>query len=169
MQGPIGQPGNDGLPGRDCEQQPDYSTGILLVKHSQSSIIPECESNHAKLWEGFSLLYIEGNEKSHNQDLGTYVFGFQINMRHIYYQIDGVHKHFFFPKLNICINKHMPSDTKKSNKTYIFFLNCFQVSPALVSGNSPPCRSCSAISITCVTTLAETINRTGSVPTRHYR
>lgn len=74
MQGPIGQPGNDGLPGRDCEQQPDYSTGILLVKHSQSSIIPECESNHAKLWEGFSLLYIEGNEKSHNQDLGTYIW-----------------------------------------------------------------------------------------------
>lgn len=24
-----------------------------------------------KLWEGYSLLYIEGNEKSHNQDLGS--------------------------------------------------------------------------------------------------
>lgn len=71
MQGAPGLPGNDGPPGRPCESQPDYSTGILLVKHSQSSTIPECEPTHSKLWDGFSLLYIEGNEKSHNQDLGN--------------------------------------------------------------------------------------------------
>jgi hypothetical protein len=45
--------------------------GILLVKHSQSQIVPVCEPGHVKLWEGYSLLYIEGNERGHNLDLGT--------------------------------------------------------------------------------------------------
>lgn len=72
----MGQSGNTGPPGRACESQPDYSTGILLVKHSQSSTTPECESGHVKLWDGYSLLYIEGNEKSHNQDLGKYYYTF---------------------------------------------------------------------------------------------
>lgn len=75
VKGQPGLQGKDGLPGRDCETQSDYSTGILLVKHSQSTEIPKCEPNHFKLWDGYSLLYIEGNEKSHNQDLGTfYIF-----------------------------------------------------------------------------------------------
>jgi integrin beta 8 len=29
-----------------------------------------CPEGQTKLWDGYSLLYIEGNEKSHNQDLG---------------------------------------------------------------------------------------------------
>jgi len=45
-------------------------TGILLVKHSQTDMVPECYPGHHKLWDGYSLLYIEGNEKAHNQDLG---------------------------------------------------------------------------------------------------
>jgi len=45
-------------------------TGILLVRHSQTSEVPQCEAGHIKLWDGYSLLYIEGNEKAHNQDLG---------------------------------------------------------------------------------------------------
>lgn len=26
------------------------------------------------LWEGFSLLYLEGQERAHTQDLGKYIF-----------------------------------------------------------------------------------------------
>lgn len=80
----MGQSGNPGQPGKACELQPDYSTGILLVKHSQSSTTPECEPNHVKLWDGYSLLYIEGNEKSHNQDLGKYtLFSLELNVKSI--------------------------------------------------------------------------------------
>ena len=43
----------------------------MLVRHSQSSSIPLCGPGENKLWDGYSLLYIEGNEKSHHQDLGT--------------------------------------------------------------------------------------------------
>jgi collagen type IV alpha len=32
--------------------------------------IPRCESGHIKLWDGYSLLYVQGNEKAHSQDLG---------------------------------------------------------------------------------------------------
>lgn len=63
-------PGDKGEPGLSCSAAADYSTGILLVKHSQSTEIPRCESGHVQLWTGYSLLYIEGNEKAHHQDLG---------------------------------------------------------------------------------------------------
>ena len=46
-------------------------SGTLLVRHSQSNTIPQCEPGHIKLWEGYSLLYVEGNEKAHSQDLGA--------------------------------------------------------------------------------------------------
>lgn len=62
--GPPGNPGPVGLPGGD------YLMGILLVRHSQSSTVPTCFNGMTQLWDGYSLLYIEGNEKSHNQDLG---------------------------------------------------------------------------------------------------
>ncbi|KFM82019.1 Collagen alpha-2(IV) chain, partial [Stegodyphus mimosarum] len=44
--------------------------GMLVVRHSQSYNIPQCPRGMRKMWDGYSLLYIEGNEKSHNQDLG---------------------------------------------------------------------------------------------------
>lgn len=70
MQGQPGPPGPRGVDGAPCAQDENYETGILLVKHSQSTVVPGCEPGHTKLWDGYSLLYIEGNEKSHNQDLG---------------------------------------------------------------------------------------------------
>ena len=33
-------------------------------------MVPECPRGQTKLWDGYSLLYIEGNEKAHHQDLG---------------------------------------------------------------------------------------------------
>jgi len=74
-----GRPGDPGLPGLegtagrdgdDCRVDLDYFTGNMLVRHSQSSSIPLCSDDEIKLWDGYSLLYIEGNEKSHHQDLG---------------------------------------------------------------------------------------------------
>ena len=71
VQGPRGPDGQKGEPGLECTETPDYLTGILLVRHSQTQRVPQCEPGHIRLWEGYSLLYIEGNEKAHHQDLGT--------------------------------------------------------------------------------------------------
>lgn len=62
--GTIGPRGIPGSVGRS------HSIGYTLVKHSQSTQIPMCPQGMAKLWEGYSLLYVEGQEKAHNQDLG---------------------------------------------------------------------------------------------------
>lgn len=78
--GPVGQPGFDGThglpglkgePGEPCSQAQDYFSGNLLVKHSQSEEIPTCDAGHIKLWDGYSLLYVDGNDYPHNQDLGS--------------------------------------------------------------------------------------------------
>ena len=52
------------MPGRSV------SVGYLLVKHSQTEQKPMCPVGMSKLWDGYSLLYFEGQEKAHNQDLG---------------------------------------------------------------------------------------------------
>lgn len=70
LQGPVGVPGPGGEPGQPCEAASDYLTGILLVKHSQSQSVPVCDAGHIKLWDGFSLLYTDGDERAHSQDLG---------------------------------------------------------------------------------------------------
>lgn len=44
--------------------------GFLLVMHSQSKVVPSCPHNMRVLWAGYSLLYLEGQEKAHTQDLG---------------------------------------------------------------------------------------------------
>ena len=62
--GHPGIPGHPGMPGRSV------SVGYLLVKHSQSEQTPMCPVGMSKLWDGYSLLYFEGQEKAHNQDLG---------------------------------------------------------------------------------------------------
>lgn len=68
--GAIGERGFKGEPGAPCVEVSDYLTGTLLVRHSQSREVPQCERGHTKIWEGYSLLYVSGNEKPHGQDLG---------------------------------------------------------------------------------------------------
>lgn len=77
--GPPGFPGptgSQGLPGKPGLQGPpgsvarSRSIGYTLVKHSQNNQVPMCPQGMAQLWEGYSLLYVEGQEKAHNQDLG---------------------------------------------------------------------------------------------------
>lgn len=65
--GHRGNPGTTGLPGMPGRS---VSVGYLLVKHSQSEEKPMCPVGMSKLWDGYSLLYFEGQEKAHNQDLG---------------------------------------------------------------------------------------------------
>lgn len=78
--GPSGMSGMDGIdgangpkgePGRDCSESSDVDSGILLVKHSQSTAIPRCDYGQTELWHGYSLLYVDGNDYAHNQDLGS--------------------------------------------------------------------------------------------------
>lgn len=64
LPGAVGRPGVPGV-GRSV------GVGYTLVKHSQNSQVPMCPQGMAKLWDGYSLLYVEGQEKAHNQDLGT--------------------------------------------------------------------------------------------------
>uniref|UniRef100_A0A3B5BCW3 Collagen, type IV, alpha 6 n=1 Tax=Stegastes partitus TaxID=144197 RepID=A0A3B5BCW3_9TELE len=64
LPGAVGRPGSPGSVGRS------FSIGFTLVKHSQNAQPPMCPQGMSKLWEGYSLLYVEGQEKAHNQDLG---------------------------------------------------------------------------------------------------
>lgn len=64
--GDIGPLGDQGPKGQTIQMNP----GFLLVVHSQSVLVPNCPSNMKKLWEGYSLLYLEGQERAHTQDLG---------------------------------------------------------------------------------------------------
>lgn len=61
--GPIGDRGNPG-------PSKSLNSGFLLVRHSQSKYIPTCPFGMRPLWDGYSLLYLEGQEKAHTQDLG---------------------------------------------------------------------------------------------------
>ena len=71
VNGISGRKGPKGFQGPSCTHQSDYVTGQLLVKHSQSALVPECEAGQTKLWDGYSLLYVDGNDYPHNQDLGS--------------------------------------------------------------------------------------------------
>uniref|UniRef100_A0A8D3DLG1 Collagen IV NC1 domain-containing protein n=1 Tax=Scophthalmus maximus TaxID=52904 RepID=A0A8D3DLG1_SCOMX len=66
----AGLPGASGRPGIPGGVSRSVSIGYTLVKHSQDSQVPMCPQGMAKLWDGYSLLYVEGQEKAHNQDLG---------------------------------------------------------------------------------------------------
>ena len=60
-------PGRNGLPGPSGHVRPP---GQLIVRHSQTVQVPVCPPGMKKLWDGYSLLYLEGSEKAHGQDLG---------------------------------------------------------------------------------------------------
>uniref|UniRef100_A0A8C8DUG4 Collagen IV NC1 domain-containing protein n=1 Tax=Oryzias sinensis TaxID=183150 RepID=A0A8C8DUG4_9TELE len=79
--GQMGHPGLEGMEGTPSTvslqrytrlylNDDHISVGYLLVKHSQSEEKPMCPVGMSKLWDGYSLLYFEGQEKAHNQDLG---------------------------------------------------------------------------------------------------
>lgn len=60
--GPQGQPG---LPG-----SASAAHGFLITRHSQSTEVPTCPLGTSVIYDGYSLLYVQGNERAHGQDLG---------------------------------------------------------------------------------------------------
>ncbi|CAH6779678.1 unknown_gene_14286 [Phodopus roborovskii] len=76
-----GQPGTrglDGPPGPDGMQGPpgppgttSVAHGFLITRHSQTTDAPQCPQGTVHIYEGFSLLYVQGNKRAHGQDLGT--------------------------------------------------------------------------------------------------
>ncbi|KAM6948630.1 uncharacterized protein FYW47_016575 [Aplochiton taeniatus] len=66
LQGPPGPPGLPGEPGHAGT----IGSGFLLVIHSQSVEVPRCPQHSSQLWTGYSLAYLEGQERGHTQDLG---------------------------------------------------------------------------------------------------
>ncbi|KAG7229291.1 hypothetical protein INR49_012949, partial [Caranx melampygus] len=69
--GTHGQPGRKGPPGLPGGSGPDYVDSFLIAKHSQSIHVPKCPSGTTLIYSGYSLLFINGNERAHGQDLGT--------------------------------------------------------------------------------------------------
>lgn len=69
--GHPGPPGPDGVPGQVGPTGPSSMYhGFLVTRHSQSVEIPLCPEGTAPIYDGYSLLYVQGNERSHGQDLG---------------------------------------------------------------------------------------------------
>uniref|UniRef100_A0A3Q2GNK3 Collagen IV NC1 domain-containing protein n=1 Tax=Cyprinodon variegatus TaxID=28743 RepID=A0A3Q2GNK3_CYPVA len=73
-----GPPGNPGPPGSDGPQGPpgipgsgSAAHGFLLTRHSQTEFPPSCPDGTNPIYDGYSLLYVQGNERAHGQDLGT--------------------------------------------------------------------------------------------------
>ena len=70
--GDPGDPGLGGLPGPPGPPgNPVQPVGFHVVHHSQSTVAPTCRNGWKKLWSGYSLLYVQGHDVSHGQDLGS--------------------------------------------------------------------------------------------------
>lgn len=72
-----GPPGLDGLPGLKGRPgdigTPAVGTtrGFVFTRHSQTTVAPPCPAGTQPLYSGFSLLFVQGNERAHGQDLGN--------------------------------------------------------------------------------------------------
>uniref|UniRef100_A0A670JKZ5 Collagen IV NC1 domain-containing protein n=1 Tax=Podarcis muralis TaxID=64176 RepID=A0A670JKZ5_PODMU len=64
----AGQKGNRGPPGPDGKP---VKRGFIFSRHSQSTEIPSCPSGTSQIYSGYSLLFVQGNEQAHGQDLGS--------------------------------------------------------------------------------------------------
>ena len=70
--GLIGFPGLQGLPGSPGTITTGPTRrGFIFTRHSQSTKIPSCPSGTSQIYFGYSLLFVQGNERAHGQDLGT--------------------------------------------------------------------------------------------------
>ena len=75
MEGPIGPSGADGKPGEPGNPGADgkcaVGNGVLFARHSQTTSNPSCPVGTKKVWDGFSFMYMSGNDHAHFQDLGS--------------------------------------------------------------------------------------------------
>lgn len=71
LRGSQGPPGPDGLQGPPGPSGTALVThGFLITRHSQTTDMPQCPQGTIRIYDGFSLLYVQGNERAHGQDLG---------------------------------------------------------------------------------------------------
>ncbi|PWA25283.1 hypothetical protein CCH79_00005269, partial [Gambusia affinis] len=69
--GGPGLPGRKGLRGLPGRAATHYTDGFVIARHSQSINVPDCPHGTSLIYSGYSLLFINGNERAHGQDLGT--------------------------------------------------------------------------------------------------
>uniref|UniRef100_A0A671VJV7 Collagen IV NC1 domain-containing protein n=1 Tax=Sparus aurata TaxID=8175 RepID=A0A671VJV7_SPAAU len=74
----VGQAGYPGPPGSDGPQgspgppgSVSAAHGFLITRHSQGQDVPFCPDGTNTIYDGYSLLYVQGNERAHGQDLGS--------------------------------------------------------------------------------------------------
>ncbi|XP_017462550.1 PREDICTED: collagen alpha-1(IV) chain-like, partial [Rhagoletis zephyria] len=67
LPGQAGERGDSGEKGPVGKERP--SIGYFFTNQSVND--PICPNNTSKMWSGYSLLYIMGNERAHGQDLGS--------------------------------------------------------------------------------------------------
>lgn len=68
-QGPVGAKGVRGPRGAIGDIRDKDS--FLFTRHSQTRNTPECPAGSTTLYSGYSLLFINGNNRAHGQDLGN--------------------------------------------------------------------------------------------------
>lgn len=90
-----GPPGLDGLPGlkgkpgdRGTPASGTRMQGFVFTRHSQTTAIPSCPEGTQPLYSGFSLLFVQGNERAHGQDLGKVLIS-RTMMQIVQYLLDG--------------------------------------------------------------------------------
>ncbi|KAM9789368.1 uncharacterized protein ACB057_011992 [Neosynchiropus ocellatus] len=69
--GRPGSPGTKGPPGLPGRGGHGHVGTFLIARHSQSVHVPVCPQGTSLLYSGYSLLFINGNERAHGQDLGA--------------------------------------------------------------------------------------------------
>ena len=70
--GDKGSPGDPGIAGVTGEPGPPASaSGFYVTRHSQSQDLAVCPFNYRKMWEGYSLLYVQGMKKCFETFLGS--------------------------------------------------------------------------------------------------
>lgn len=66
-----GPPGPEGMPGTMGPPGPaSVAHGFLVTRHSQTTEEPSCPFGTRLMFYGYSLLYVQGNQRAHGQDLG---------------------------------------------------------------------------------------------------
>jgi len=74
FQGPCGLPGEVGAKGAQGPPGQKLGNGkrdgFIFTRHSQTTDVPDCPCGSKRLYIGYSLLFINGNNFGHGQDLG---------------------------------------------------------------------------------------------------
>lgn len=107
-----GPPGLNGLPGlkgkpgdRGTAASGTRMQGFVFTRHSQTTAVPSCPEGTQALYSGFSLLFVQGNERAHGQDLGKVLVPSHFMMQIVKYLWTGASSegHCKQCKLLLCV------------------------------------------------------------------